>query len=319
MTDRTVRLWPPEFDELRAEARATVAAVLPPRAAGEPGATQAERVRFARDTFAAQIAVSPAGCNEYLAGVRCRVHTPAGARPSAVFLHFHGGGMILGQPEMNDQGNAQLAEALSMVVISVDYRLAPEHPFPAGVDDCLAVARWVLDEGAQRYGCDKILVGGESAGGYLALAVLLRIRDELGAIHRIAGANLVFGVFDWGRSPSQRGIRPSGGPDMLDPVGIELFVDCYLPGMTDDERRSPLISPAYADLAGLPPLLCSVGTADHLLDDTLMVAARAAAAGVDVELFVGPDLPHGFMMVPCALTTRWIETLFGWLTARLAA
>ncbi len=318
-TSEVLRLWPAEFESMRAEARAAVEAVMPARQSLPPDATQAERVAAGREMFEAQIAVSPAGRDEQIAGIRCRVFTPSSGDPVAIFLHFHGGGMILGRPEMNDGGNAQLAEALSMVVISVDYRLAPEHPYPAGVDDCLAVSRWVLDEGAAQYGTDKILIGGESAGGYLALAVLLRIRDELGAIDRIAGANLVFGVFDWGRSPSQRGLRPSEGPDMLDPAGIEMFAECYLPGLTDEQRRAPEISPAFADLSRLPPLFFSVGTSDHLLDDTLITAHRAVAAGVEVELFVGPDLPHGFMMVPCTLTTRWIEHLFGWLSARLAS
>src|SRR5256885_14386034 len=91
---------------------------------------------------------------------------------------------------------------------------------------------------------DRMIVGGESAGGYMAAAVVLRIRDELGAIDQVDGANLVFGVYDWGRSPSQRGVRPHDGPDILDPDGIEFFSDCYLPGRTDDERRDPAISPA---------------------------------------------------------------------------
>ena len=108
----------------------------------------------------------------------------------------------------------------------------------------------------------------------MSAIVLLRIRDELHAADRVDGANLVFGVYDWGRSPSQRGIRPTAGPDLLDPVGIEFFTECYLPGLTDDERRDPSISPAFADLRDLPPALMSVGTSDHLLDDTLMLSPR---------------------------------------------
>ena len=87
----------------------------------------------------------------------------------------------------------------------------------------------------------------------------------------------MFGVYDWGRSPSQRGIRAASGPDLLDPVGIEFFTDCYLPGLTDDERRDPSVSPAFADLRDLPPALMSVGTSDHLLDDTADVSRRIEA------------------------------------------
>src|SRR6185295_11290517 len=124
----------------------------------------------------------------------------------------------------------------------------PEHPHPAGPDDCLAVAAWVLEHGESELGSSRVIIGGESAGGYLAALVPLRIRDELDAIDRISGLNLVFGVYDWGRSPSQRGLRPHDGPDVLDPEGIRFFTDAYLPGLTPDERRDPGISPLYADL-----------------------------------------------------------------------
>ena len=146
----------------------------------------------------------------------------------------------------------------------------------------------------------------------MSAAVLLRIRDELGAADRVDGANLVYGVHDWGRPPSQRGIRPSAVVDILDPAGIVFFGECYLPGMTDDERRAPEISPAFADLSNLPPALMSVGTADHLLDDTLMLASRWAAAGNEVELFVASDMPHGFGAYACGITSAWNERTRAW-------
>jgi acetyl esterase/lipase len=107
-------------------------------------------------------------------------------------------------------------------------------------------------------------------------------------------------------------------PDILDPAGIEFFVECYLPGMTDDERRAPEISPAFADLDDLPPALMAVGSADHLLDDTLMLASRWAAAGNEVDLFVAPDMPHAFMAYPCAISTRWIEQADQWFAGILS-
>jgi acetyl esterase/lipase len=226
--------------------------------------------------------------------------------------------MILGSPEMNDQGNLALARDHGLAVVSVDYRLAPEHPFPAGPDDGVAVAAWLLEHAEAEFGSGRLLLGGESAGGYMAAAVALRIRDELGAIDRVLGLELVFGVHDWGRSPSQRGIRPSQGPDLLDPEGIELFGDCYLPGLDDDQRRDPSISPAFADLTGMPPARFSVGTGDHLLDDTLWLSSRYAAAGNEVDLWVGPDLPHGFMWFPCELTKRWESHLQDWFRRILA-
>jgi acetyl esterase/lipase len=220
---------------------------------------------------------------------------------------------------MNDIPNVDFRDRFGTAAVSVDYRLAPEHPFPAGPDDGVAVARWLLEHGEEEFGTSRIIVGGESAGGYMAAAVLLRIRDELDAVDRVVGANLVFGVYDWGRSPSQRGIRPTDGLDLLEPEGIEFFTECYLPGMSDDERRAPAISPAFADLRGLPPALMSVGTADHLLDDTLTLAARWSAAGNDLDLVVLPDLPHGFMAVPCGLTSHWAERTYAWFERVLDA
>ena len=247
----------------------------------------------------------------------CRVFVPEGPA-TAVYLHFHGGGMIIGAPEMNDVGNLALCRHHGLAVVSVDYRLAPEHPWPAGPDDGVAVAAWLLEHAEAEFGSGRLILGGESAGGYMAAAVALRIRDELDAIDRVIGLELVFGVHDWGRSPSQRGLRPYRGPDLLDPDGIEFFCDLYLPGRTDDERRDPAVSPAFADLAGMPPARFSVGTGDHLCDDTLFMASRYVAAGSPAEVWVGPDLPHGFMWFPCELTKRWQSHMTDWFTRILS-
>jgi acetyl esterase/lipase len=275
------------------------------------------RAQLARAQFERTYAPSPDAIDREIAGVPCRLFLPDGP-PAAIYLHFHGGGMILGAPVMNDLGNADLAKRFGLAVVSVDYRLAPEHPYPAGPDDCMAVAAWVLEHGASELGSARVVIGGESAGGYLAALVPLRIRDELDAIDRVAGINMVFGVHDWGRSPSQRGLRPHDGPDLLDPDGIRFFGDAYLPGLTDDERRDPAISPVYADLHGMPPAMMSVGTTDHLVDDTLMLAARWAAAGNELELFVAPDMPHAFMAFPCGITDRWLERHHAWFAQVLA-
>jgi acetyl esterase/lipase len=226
--------------------------------------------------------------------------------------------MMLGAPEMNDVGNLALARDHGLAVVSVDYRLAPEHVFPAGPDDGVAVAAWLLEHAEAELGSGRFILGGESAGGYMAAAVALRVRDELDAIDRVLGLELVFGVYDWGRSPSQRGLRPWEGPDLLDPDGIVFFTEQYLPGRTDDERRDPAVSPAFADLRGMPPARFSVGTGDHLLDDTLWMSSRYAAAGNEVDLWVGPDLPHGFMWFPCELTKRWESHMGDWFRRILA-
>jgi acetyl esterase len=169
--------------------------------------------------------------------------------------------MTLGAPLMNDIPNADLCKRFGVTVVSVDYRLAPEHPYPAGPDDCVAVAAWLVEHAERELGNARLLIGGESAGGYLTAAVALRVRDELDAIERVIGLNLAFGVYDWGRSPSRRGARPHEGPDLLDPDQIRFFGDAYLPGRTDDDRRDPAVSPLFADLHGMPPALMSVGRA----------------------------------------------------------
>jgi len=307
---------------MRAEAREAVQAGIGLllgnlRSQDESKMTTEQRVAFARAMIANNFFPSPDAVERVIAGVRCRIFTPEGPA-RAIYLHFHGGGMVSGAPEMMDIPNQELAKAHRVVVVSADYRKAPEHPWPAGPDDGIAVARWLLDHGAAELGSDRLLIGGESAGGYMAAITTLRVRDELGAIDRVDGCNLVFGVYDWGRSPSQRGLRPHEGPDVLSPDGIEFFTECFVPGRTDDARRAPEISPAYADLRGLPPCLVSVGSTDHLVDDSLILASRAAAAGVDVELFVAPDMPHAFFAFDCGITKLWAQRTADWFESRLA-
>lgn len=322
MTD-TLRLWSDEIEEMRAEARASVQAALGMFAnlrVTSSGLSQEERVRQQRAAMPS--APVPEAIERLIAGVPCRAFLPPRSDdrgPRAVYLHFHGGGMVTGSPDMMDVPNRDLARDLGVVVVSAGYRKAPEHPYPAGPDDAFAVAAWLVEHAASEFGTARIVIGGESAGGYLTAQVALRLRDSLAAAFtRVIGLNLVFGVYDWGRTPSQRGMRPHDGPDLLDPDGIDFITECYLPGRTEEERRAPDISPAYADLHGLPPMFMSVGTADHLVDDTLVLATRAAAAGDEVELFVAPDMPHAFFAFPCAMTKLWGERLNAWFEHILA-
>jgi acetyl esterase len=129
---------------------------------------------------------------------------------------------------------------------------------------------------------------------------------------------VIFGVFDVSRTPSQRGIRVADCRDMLDPFGIEFFSEQYTPGMSDEERRSPRVSPLYADLQGLPPAIFTVGTADHLLDDSLFLSTRWAAAGNTTELAVYPDCAHGFTAFPTELAKRATTRIETFLTRTLS-
>jgi acetyl esterase/lipase len=304
-------LWPEEYEGLRDEARASAVAIAELFGAGAPTTLPAdrdERVRAQREMMKALEVESPAGVDREIAGVPCRVFLPE--RPArAVYLHFHGGAMMLGSPRMNDVSNAELSTRFDLAVVSVDYRLAPEHPHPAGSDDCLAVARWLVENGDAEFGTSRILVGGESAGGYYAASTVLRIRDELDAIDRVVGVNLVFGVYDLTGTPSIRGVRPSDVPDILNEDTGSFVNECFLPGKTIDDCKDPSISPLYADLHDLPPALFTVGSADHLLDDSLFMAARWEAYGNESELAVYPDCIHAFVAFPTELAKRANERI----------
>jgi acetyl esterase/lipase len=229
-------------------------------------------------------------------------------QPEGVLLHIHGGAWMAGAPEMMDQLLEVIVDTCNVAVVSVDYRLAPEHPYPAGPDDCEAAACWLLEHAADDLGSDRrLLIGGESAGAHLAAVTLLRMRDKHRAADRFLGANLVFGAYDLSRTPSQRGVGLASGTDILDSTGFPL--DLFLPGMSDQQRRDPDVSPLYADLHGMPPALFSVGTNDHLLDDTLFMAARWEVAGNRSELLVYPDTPHGCIALP-SVASHFFPRLF---------
>jgi acetyl esterase len=303
-------LWPEEYEGLRDEARAMAQTIADMLGApgGEVPTDRDERVRMQREMMKALEVASPAGTNQVIEGVPCRVFRPDGPA-RAVYLHFHGGAMMLGSPLMNDVSNADLSSRFGLAVVSVDYRLAPEHPHPAGSDDCLAVARWLVEHGEEEFGTTRLVAGGESAGGYFAALTLLRVRDELGAIDRFVGANLVFGVYDHSGTPSMRGVRPSDITDILTADPSRFISQCFLPGLSPEECRAPSISPLYADLHDMPPAIFTVGSADHLLDDSLFMAARWSAYGHEAELAVYPDGIHGFNGFPMELAKRANERI----------
>jgi len=294
-------LWPEEYERFRAEAQAmasTLAASFTAFVGDAVPSDRMERLALQRRAVDAMVTNSPAGRDEILGGVPCRVfRAPDDA--AGLYLHFHGGAMMLGSPRAQDLALAELSERLGVTVVSVDYRLAPEHPFPAGADDCFAVAREVLNVHS-----GPLVVGGESAGAYYAVLTLLRIRDELDAADRVAGANLCFGVYDLSGTPSQLGVRPSEAPDVIGGVTFDDVLAAYTPGLSRLEVRRPDISPMYAALHGLPPALFTVGTADHLLDDSLLMSQRWQAWGNEAELAVYPDCPHAFVGLPTELGKR---------------
>nr|BAN08446.1 hypothetical protein [uncultured bacterium] len=233
-------------------------------------------------------------------------------RPRGVYLHFHGGGWVLGASDQQDPLLVRIADATELTAVSVEYRLAPEHPFPAGPDDCEDgedAALWVIEH-ARELGGEALAVGGESAGGHLSALTLLRVRDRLGRMP-FQAANLVFGAFDLGLTPSAR--RFGEQRLVLRTSDIEHFADAFLPGVVD--RRTPDVSPLFADLAGLCPALFTVGTKDALVDDTLFMHARWRVAGNRAELAIYPGAVHGFIAFPCAQAFSSVERQSAFLNA----
>ncbi|MDE0578868.1 MAG: alpha/beta hydrolase [bacterium] len=313
-----MKLWDETIDGYRPEARAMLAALAEafPAAGGDLPDDPVARAQIQRQNMIDfEPEPSPMAVESTIPGpggdIPVRLFEPE--EPRAMFLHIHGGGWIIGRPQMSDPANEHLATRHGLAVLSVDYRLAPEHPYPAGPDDCEAAAAWMLEHGPVRWGTDKMFIGGESAGGHLAAATLLRVRDRLGAIDRVLGANLVFGWYDLRGTPS---IFDNGGnPDILDPEGLQIMIDSFTPGMTEAERRDPDVSPLFANLSGLPPCLVTVGANDHLADDSYFLAARMAAAESPVELAVYPDSPHGFQVFPSQMTKTHAKRFDAWIAS----
>jgi len=236
-------------------------------------------------------------------------------RVEGVYLHFHGGGMTLGSAAAMDGRSWPLAQACNVAVVSVDYRLAPEDPFPAGPDDCQAAALWLLEQAGAEFGTTKLLVGGESAGAYLAILTMIRLRDRLGAPPPFLGIDLCYGGYDLGGTPST--VQQVGKVPYATGDGANRRH--YLPGRSEEQGRDPAISPLWARLHDLPPSLLTVGTADWLLDDSLFLAARLAAAGNAVELAVYPEGPHGIEGSPTTMGRIAVQRIYSFLRDCLTA
>jgi acetyl esterase/lipase len=224
-------------------------------------------------------------------------HEPAGA-----FLHLHGGGWTLGENDMQDPRLHRLARETGLAVVSVGYRLAPEHPYPAGPDDCEAAALWLVsDLGRRTVGIEgPLAIGGDSAGGHLAAVTLLRLRDRHGIRGAFGAAAFQYAAFDLSKTPSQR-LWGERNLVLSGPI-ITWFGDQFLPEHDLEQRRDPDISPLFAELSDMPPAIFTIGTQDALLDDSLFMEARWRSAGNQTELRVWPEAPHGFLSLPMTVS-----------------
>jgi acetyl esterase len=218
-----------------------------------------------------------------------RLYRPVAERPLPVLLYFFGGGWVLGTIDTADGVSRSLANSSGALVAVVGYRLAPEHPFPAAVDDCYAAVRWVAEH-AGEIGADpdRLAVGGDSAGGNLAAAVTLRARTDGRAL---AGQLLVYPNTD--QFADDESMRAADDPFLFNRRSVAWYREHYLtrPG----DAASPLASPLRAEsLVGLPPALVITAEYDPLRDQGEAYARRLADAGVQVELTRYPGMAHGF-------------------------
>jgi len=226
--------------------------------------------------------------------IAVRVYRPVPDEVLPALVFFHGGGWTIGDLDTHDVVCRQLALGARCAVFSVDYRLAPESPFPAAVEDCIAVTRHVL-KNSNSLKINRVAVGGDSAGGNLAAVVALALRGE-----RIAFQILIYPATD------QRGEFPShqrnGKGYLLTSEGIDYFRRCYLPNPKDwtDWRASPLLA---ANHAGVAPAFIMTAGYDPLLDEGRAYAEALAKAGVEVSYREYPDMVHGFVLFGGVLDT----------------
>lgn len=240
---------------------------------------------------------------------RLRVLVPPGD-VRAVLVRVHGGGFVVGTPEHDDPVNARLARRCGLLVVSPAYRRAPEAPVPDAVADCAAaVVR------AARLHPGPLVLAGTSAGSHLALRAALALREEDPATFaRLVGLHLDCGRYDLAGTPSAR--RADDRTLMLTATWLTAFREVAFPGADAAALRAA--SPLHADLRGLPPLLLTVGELDPLLDDTLLLARAARAAGVAATVDRWPLAPHSFLASGTPLADLALTRVEAWLRARTA-
>ena len=220
-----------------------------------------------------------------LGGVPTAEITVDGIEPRHVVLYFHGGVYALGDAFLAAELASQVGRRTHAKVISVDYRLAPEHPYPAAVDDALAAYEALLHNGTSP---SDIVFAGESAGGALAIATLVNARDH--GLPLPAAAFAMSPYVDLTLAGASMETRSDVDP-LLNRARLEPRISDYTSGQ---DPALPLISPLFADLSGLPPLIIQAGTHEVLLDDALRLAQQAAGADVEVTLDITPGVPHVF-------------------------
>ena len=218
-----------------------------------------------------------------LGAVASELLTASGASAAHAILYIHGGGWVAGSPASHRPITWRLAEQAGVPVHAIDYRLAPEHPFPAGLDDCVAAYRALLDLGLR---ADAIVVGGDSAGGNLTLALALKLKD-LG-LPQPAALFCLSPLTDFADLGASRTTNAKSDA-MFDPRSFATVAQHYFPG---HDPRDPLLSPCQGDVKGLPPTLFQVSGAEMLRDDSVLMEQKMRAAGIDTTIEIWPGVAH---------------------------
>jgi acetyl esterase len=246
-----------------------------------------------------------------------RIYSPRIGAPMPVLVYFHGGGFVLGNLDSHDALLRNMALAADCMIISVDYRRAPEHRFPAAADDAMHAVKWVFDR-ADEIGVDprRIAVGGDSAGGNLATVVALRSRDEGGPPLR---AQLLIYPVTLLRGPGTGSMAANAEGYFLRAIDMTWFEDMYLGLGDSDAAAHPHASPLLADNLGrLPPALVITAEFDPLLDQGRAYASRLSSAGTRCVLRHYDGAIHGFFGMPTEISRRAVADACGWLRTNLS-
>lgn len=267
-------------------------------------------LRKALDSYSARMNTDPPAVGaihqnvELRPGLHADVLVPKGAGPHPVMLYIHGGGWIMGSPKTHDKLAKQFAEQ-GYLTVNLDYRLAPENQFPAGLEDCVFAAKWIASN-AKRWNGDanRLAIGGDSAGGNLTAATLIALSSDPGAPKARTGA-LIYGVFDFPAVLERSKNNPA----------LDGMVRAYLGPQYQAALNDPRVSPMRGVKAGaLPPCFVICGTADELLPESKAMAEALRRANIESELHLMEEMPHAFMqMNELSACREGLKSMFGFL------